>query len=123
MSDEFWPEVGIYVQPGGLIQIEIVDSSSSNPSAHNWQGNFTLYVRVALKPVFRQKLRDRPGLYGTSSLDVLHLRRRRRDQSFVDAVACLSSRRNPNTHACPCRFCWVIPRTCPFRIVFAASIQ
>ena len=57
-----------------------------------------------------------------SSSEVLHLRQRGRDPSFVDVVACLSPRRNLNTHACPCTFCWVIPRACPFRIMFAASI-
>jgi hypothetical protein len=42
---------------------------------------------------------------GAAEMEVLHLRRRRGDQSFVDAVACLSPRRNPDNHACPGWFC------------------
>jgi hypothetical protein len=62
-SGEFWPELGIYIQQGQLLRIEFVDSFSSNPSTHDWQGNFTVYVQTALKPVFRRELRDQPDVY------------------------------------------------------------
>lgn len=57
------PEIGIYVQQGEMVRIEFVDSSTGNLSTHNWQGNFQVYVRTALKPVIRRELRDRPDAY------------------------------------------------------------
>ena len=60
---QFRPELGIYVQQGQAIRFEFVDSASSNPSAHSWDGDFTLYVESALKPVFRHELRDRADVY------------------------------------------------------------
>src|SRR5215831_9450628 len=62
-SDEFWPELGIYMQQGPLIRIEFVASAGSDPTAHTWRGDFTLYVEAALKPVFRRELRNQPDVY------------------------------------------------------------
>jgi hypothetical protein len=62
-KDEFWPELGIYVQQGPLVRFEFVAAASSDPSPHHWQGDFTLYAQVALKPVFRRELHDRPDVY------------------------------------------------------------
>src|SRR3974377_1573424 len=62
-AGEFWPEFGLYIQQGQFIRFEFVNSASRDPSAHDWQGDFTAYVNVALKPVFRRELRDRPDVY------------------------------------------------------------
>lgn len=62
-SGEFRPELGFYVQQGQVIRIEFVDSFSSNPGTHSWDGNFTFYVEAALKPVFRHELRNRADVY------------------------------------------------------------
>jgi hypothetical protein len=62
-KDEFWPELGIYVQQGPLVRVEFVAAASSDPSPYHWQGDFTLYVQVALKPVLRPELRDRPDVF------------------------------------------------------------
>lgn len=62
-SGEFWPEVGLYFQQGESIRIAFVGSASSNPSTHDWLGNFTFYLETALKPVFRTDLRNRADVY------------------------------------------------------------
>ena len=62
-SGQFWPELGIYVQQGEIFRFGFVDSASSNASTHTWDGNFTLYLEAALKPVFRRELRDQPDVY------------------------------------------------------------
>jgi hypothetical protein len=57
------------------------------------------------------------------SLNVLHLRmnghKRPAQRIGVDQA---TPRRAPNAQACPWRLLRVIPRTCPFLIMFAASI-
>jgi Protein of unknown function (DUF2490) len=60
---EFWPELGIYVQQGQSIRFEFVASASSDPNTDSWEGNFTLFVESALKPVFRRQLRNEPDVY------------------------------------------------------------
>ncbi len=62
-NGQFWPELGIYVQQGEIFRLGFVDSASSNSSTHSWDGNFTLYLEAALKPVFRRELRDRADVY------------------------------------------------------------
>ncbi len=62
-SGEFRPELGLYIQQGPLIRFDLVDSFSGTQSTHDWQGDFALYIETALKPVFRQELRERPDVY------------------------------------------------------------
>ncbi len=62
-ADEFRPELGIYIQQGPMIRIDLVDSFSGTQSTHDWDGDFAFYVETALKPVFRQELRERPDVY------------------------------------------------------------
>lgn len=62
-SGQFWPELGIYVQQGEIFRFAFVDSAASNSSTHSWDGNFTIYLEAALKPVFRRELRDRADVY------------------------------------------------------------
>ena len=62
-TDEFRPELGIYIQQGPMIRVELVDSFSGTQSTHDWDGDFAFYVETALKPVFRQELRERPDVY------------------------------------------------------------
>jgi uncharacterized protein DUF2490 len=62
-TDEFRPELGIYIQQGSMIRIDLVDSFSGTQSTHDWDGDFAFYVETALKPVFRQELRERPDVY------------------------------------------------------------
>jgi hypothetical protein len=65
---EFWPEVGIYIQQGTMLRLEFVDFATSNSNTHSWQGNFSFYVNVALKPVFRRELRREPDVYRSKYL-------------------------------------------------------
>jgi hypothetical protein len=62
-TGEFRPELGIYIQQGPMIRVDLVDSFFGTQSSHSWQGDFAFYVETALKPVFRQELRDRPDVY------------------------------------------------------------
>ena len=62
-GEELRPELGIYIQQGPLIRVELVDSFSGTQSTHDWQGDFAFYVETALKPVFRQELREQPDVY------------------------------------------------------------
>ena len=62
-EDELRPELGIYIQQGPLIRVELVDSFSGTQSTHDWQGDFAFYVEAALKPVFRQELREQPDVF------------------------------------------------------------
>ena len=38
-------------------------SLSGMQSSHDWQGDFAFFVEAALKPVFRQELRDEPDVF------------------------------------------------------------
>jgi hypothetical protein len=67
---EFWPELGIYLQRGQLIRLELISSASSNPNTDSWQGDFTFFVETALKPVFRRALRDQPDVFRNRFLTV-----------------------------------------------------
>jgi Protein of unknown function (DUF2490) len=62
-EDELRPELGIYIQQGPLIRVELVDSFTGTESTHDWRGDFAFYVEAALKPVFRQELRDQPDVF------------------------------------------------------------
>jgi Protein of unknown function (DUF2490) len=62
-TGEFRPEIGLYVQQGPMIRVDLVDFFSGTQSTHDWQGYFAFYVETALKPVFRQELRERPDVY------------------------------------------------------------
>jgi hypothetical protein len=62
-GEELHPELGIYIQQGPLIRVELVDSFTGTQSSHDWQGDFAFYIETALKPVFRQELRERPDVY------------------------------------------------------------
>jgi hypothetical protein len=62
-GDELRPELGIYIQQGPLIRVELVDSFIGTQSSHDWQGDFAFYVETALEPVFRQELRGQPDVY------------------------------------------------------------
>ena len=57
-TDEFRPELGIYMQQGPVLRVELIDSFSANESTHDWHGDFAVYVQTALKPVFRRELRN-----------------------------------------------------------------
>ena len=81
------PEIGIYVQQGEMVRIEFVDSSTGNLSTHNWQGNFQVYVRTALKPVIRRELRDRPDAYRNKYLSFRAGYRYRTGLTPSDAVS------------------------------------
>jgi Protein of unknown function (DUF2490) len=62
-GEELRPELGIYIQQGPLLRVELVDSFSGTQSTHDWQGEFAFYIETALKPVFRQELREQPDVY------------------------------------------------------------
>ena len=62
-GEELRPELGIYIQQGPLIRVELVDSFSAIQSTHDWQGDFAFYVETALKPIFRQEPREQPDVY------------------------------------------------------------
>lgn len=63
VGGQFRPELGIYVRQGEALRFEFVDSARSNPITHIWNGDFSIYVETALKPVFRQELRNQPDVY------------------------------------------------------------
>jgi hypothetical protein len=46
-----------------MIRLGFVDSANSDSITHNWDGDFTLYVETALKPIFRRELRNRTDVY------------------------------------------------------------
>ena len=62
-TDEFRPELGIYIQQGPVLRVELIDSFSANESTHDWHGDFAVYVQTALKPVFRSELRNDPDVF------------------------------------------------------------
>jgi hypothetical protein len=62
-TDEFRPELGIYIQQGPVLRVELIDSFSANGSTHDWHGDFAVYVQTALKPVFRRELRNDPVVF------------------------------------------------------------
>jgi hypothetical protein len=62
-GDELRPELGIYIQQGPLVRFELVDSFRGPQSSQDWQGDFAFYIATALKPVFRQELRDEPDVF------------------------------------------------------------
>lgn len=62
-GEELRPELGIYIQQGPQIRVELVDVFSGDQSTHDWRGDFAFYVEAALKPVFRQELRDQPDVF------------------------------------------------------------
>ncbi len=62
-GEELRPELGFYIQEGPLLRVELVDSFRGPQSSQDWQGDFAFYVETALKPVFRQELRERPDVY------------------------------------------------------------
>jgi hypothetical protein len=62
-ATEFRPELGIYIQQGPMIRIELIDSFSGDESTHDWHGNFAFYVQTALKPVLRRELRNDPDVF------------------------------------------------------------
>ena len=62
-AGQFWPELGYYIQQGDILRLEITQSGAIDKTASGSQGNFSVYVRAALKPVFRRELRDRPDVY------------------------------------------------------------
>jgi Protein of unknown function (DUF2490) len=62
-TNQFWPELGIYVQQGQVFRLEFVDAPRLNWTTNDWEGDFNFYVQAALKPVFRRELRDQPDVY------------------------------------------------------------
>lgn len=68
-SDQFRPELGIYLQEG-LVRIEFVALASGDLNTHEWQGDFTYYIEGALKPVLRRKLRENPDVFRDKYLTI-----------------------------------------------------
>ena len=62
-TDEFRPELAIYIQQGPALRFELTDFFSANESTHNWDGNFGFFVQIALKPVFRRELAKDPDVF------------------------------------------------------------
>ena len=62
-SEQFRPEVEIYLKLAESIRIEFDTFVTGTQSTHAWQGNFAFYVDAALKPVFRRNLREDPDVY------------------------------------------------------------
>src|SRR5689334_8340277 len=62
-AEQLRPELGIYSQQGDIFRLEFEDIVSGNLNTHQWNGNFSFYVRGALKPVFRRDLRKRADVY------------------------------------------------------------
>ena len=62
-GEEIRPELGIYIQQGPQVRFELVDSFRGPQSSQDWQGEFAFYIAIALKPVFRQELRDEPDVF------------------------------------------------------------
>jgi hypothetical protein len=58
-KDEFWPELGVYVQQGSTTRLVFVDSFNQDQNTRNATGAFTYYLDFALKPVLRPELRWR----------------------------------------------------------------
>jgi len=69
-AEQFRPELGIYIQQGPALRIEVIGSGNMDQSMDNWQRAFALYVQTALKPVLRRELRDRPDVYRQKYLTV-----------------------------------------------------
>ena len=84
---EFWPEFGLYVQQGQVVRLEFVGSANSNPTTDSWAGNFTFYVNTALKPVFRQALRNRDDVYRSRYLTLRAGYRRRTNLTPGNSVS------------------------------------
>ncbi len=62
-EEQLRPELGIYIQQGPQVRFELVDSFRGPQSSQDWQGEFAFYIAIALKPVFRQELRDEPDVF------------------------------------------------------------
>ena len=62
-TDEFRPELAIYIQQGPALRFELIDLFSANQSTHDWRGYFGFFVQIALKPVFRSELRNDPDVF------------------------------------------------------------
>jgi hypothetical protein len=62
-SVEYWPELNFYLQQGETFRARVQDLAISNPITHAWNGYFTVFVEAALKPVFRQDLRNHEDVY------------------------------------------------------------
>jgi hypothetical protein len=62
-TDEIRPELGIYIQQGPVLRVELIDSFRANQSTHDWNGDFAVYVQIALKPVFHRELRKDPDVF------------------------------------------------------------
>lgn len=62
-SEQYRPELDIYVQQGESVRIEFDDFATGTQSTHSWLGNFAYYVDIALKPIFRRNLREDPDVF------------------------------------------------------------
>jgi hypothetical protein len=62
-QNEIRPELRIYRQQGEILRFELDASATGDQSAHQWQGNITLFVQAAMRPVFRRQLRERPDTF------------------------------------------------------------
>ena len=87
VNNEFWPELGIYVQQGDMIRLEFIDSPHFNWTTDDWRGYFDLFVAAALKPVFRRELRDNPDVYRNRYLTFRAGYRRRTGLSNGDSTS------------------------------------
>jgi Protein of unknown function (DUF2490) len=62
-GEELRPELGFYIQQGPQVRFELVDSFRGPQTSQDWQGEFAFYIAIALKPVFRRELRDKPDVF------------------------------------------------------------
>jgi Protein of unknown function (DUF2490) len=59
-GEEVRPELGFYIQQGPLVRFELVDFFRG---PQDWKGDFAFYIAIALRPIFRQELRDQPDVF------------------------------------------------------------
>ena len=62
-QDEFWPEVNLFVQVNEATRIVIKNSMNEDRDTDYREGSFGFFGEVALRPVFRRKLREREDVF------------------------------------------------------------
>jgi hypothetical protein len=62
-TQEFWPEIGFYVDQGSRTRVVFADSLRLDHEAPGTKGSFTYYLDFALQPVFRRELRQRDDVF------------------------------------------------------------
>jgi Protein of unknown function (DUF2490) len=62
-GNEFRPELGVYIQQGPQLRIDLENSFYGDLTTGDWRGHFAVYINAALKPFFRRELRKDPNVF------------------------------------------------------------